>query len=143
MPNNFFGDDFQTQVAEPNIVLPSAHEPKRRFVPSKWEAKLVLRIIRSMRKHPNAKAEKNTVPEAPKLLWEGEDVSGSHSHGLAYLPAPKSKTPNHEDSYNPPFEYRHDLSEDAGNVAPVAREFYDTLRKVSFAALLSFVHGSD
>ena len=96
-----------------------------------------------MRKHPNARAEKNTVPDAPKLLWEGEDGSGSNSHGLAYLPAPKSKTPNHEDSYNPPFEYRHDLSEDAGIDTPVARQFYDTLRKVRFAALLRFFHGSD
>lgn len=54
--------------------------------------------------------------------------------GLSYLPAPKAKVPSHEDSYNPPFEYRHDFSEDAqdGDADVGSRQFYDALRRVRF-----------
>ena len=82
LPKNFFGDNFQTQHADTNVTLPSAREPKRRFIPSKWEAKLVLRIIRSLRKNPDARLETNKEEDAPKLLWEGTDNSKAYAHAL-------------------------------------------------------------
>jgi ribosome biogenesis protein ERB1 len=134
LPKNFFGDNFQTQHADTNVTLPSAREPKRRFIPSKWEAKLVLRIIRSLRKNPDARLETNKEEDAPKLLWEGTDNSKAYAHALAYLPAPKVTAPSHEDSYNPPFEYRQDLTqdahEDAQKIASGTRRFYEALRRV-------------
>mgnify|MGYP001249387844 CR=1 FL=1 len=134
MPKNFFGDFLQSQMADTNKTLPSAREPKRRFIPSKWEAKLVLRIIRSLRKRPEARLETNETETAPKLLWDGAHVSDANGDALAYLPAPKVNLPCHEDSYNPPFEYRHDLSQDANEdavkVASGTRRFYDALRRV-------------
>ena len=71
MPSNFFGDQFQLNTAEDNVVLPSAREPKRRFVPSKWEAKTVLRIIRSLRKNPDQRRndlQRHKAETGPALL---------------------------------------------------------------------------
>lgn len=132
MPNNFFGDEYQTNMAEENLVLPQAREPKRRFVPSKWEAKAVLRIIRSLRKNPDARA-KTTEHEfaGPKLLWEGDEDPATKHNGLLYLPAPRAKLPTHGDSYNPPFEYRADTQTDEnGDEIKTPRRFYDALRRV-------------
>ena len=113
MPNNFFGDEYQTNLAEPNLVLPQAREPKRRFVPSKWEAKAVLRIIRSLRKNPDARVKPTRNEfDGPKLLWEGDEDPATKHNGLAYLPAPRVPLPTHGDSYNPPFEYRADTQVD-------------------------------
>ena len=133
MPNNFFGDAYQTNMAEENLVLPQAREPKRRFVPSKWEAKAVLRIIRSLRKNPDARARKDAREsnDAPKLLWEGDEDPATKHNGLAYLPAPRAKLPTHGDSYNPPFEYRADAQVDEkGDEVSAPRRFYDALRRV-------------
>jgi len=133
LPNNFFGDAYQTNMAEENLVLPQAREPKRRFVPSKWEAKAVLRIIRSLRKNPDARARKDARErdDAPKLLWEGDEDPATKHNGLAYLPAPRAKLPTHGDSYNPPFEYRADAQVDEnGDEVSAPRRFYDALRRV-------------
>ena len=68
------------------------------------------------------------IDDGPKLIWDSSDgISEKASNGLAYLPAPKVKLPSHEDSYNPPFEYRGDLSEEDG---ASDRQFYDALRRV-------------
>ena len=116
------------------MTLPQAREPKRRFVPSKWEAKTVLRIIRSLRKNPDQRKkdlEKNMLNDGPKLLWEGDDDLTTKINGLAYLPAPRAKLPTHGDSYNPPFEYRADTVElDNGDVDTRPRQFYEALRRV-------------
>ena len=74
MPNNFFGDAYQTNMAEENLVLPQAREPKRRFVPSKWEAKAVLRIIRSLRKNPDARARTDPRPRRVYVVRRAGDV---------------------------------------------------------------------
>eukprot|EP00271_Cylindrocystis_brebissonii_P018656 TRINITY_DN539_c0_g1_i1.p1 TRINITY_DN539_c0_g1~~TRINITY_DN539_c0_g1_i1.p1 ORF type:complete len:738 (-),score=195.73 TRINITY_DN539_c0_g1_i1:1081-3294(-) len=85
--------------------LSSAPEPKRRFVPSKWEAKMVVKLVRALRK---GWIKLDKPPEKPKvyLLW-GDDLKAAtkSANGLAYIPAPKQKPPGHEESYNPPVEY--------------------------------------
>ena len=132
MPSNFFGDQFQLNTAEDNVVLPSAREPKRRFVPSKWEAKTVLRIIRSLRKNPDQRRndlQRHKAETGPALLWEGDDDLTLKINGLAYLPAPRAKLPTHSDSYNPPFEYRADtVTKDNGDVDETPRTFYEGTR---------------
>ncbi|CAL5012205.1 unnamed protein product [Urochloa decumbens] len=85
--------------------LSSAPEPKRRFVPSKWEQKKVVKLVRAIRngwiKFDKPKEESNLY-----LLWGDEnDTADNKRHGLSYIPAPKPNLPGHEESYNPSVEY--------------------------------------
>ncbi|GBG74592.1 hypothetical protein CBR_g19000 [Chara braunii] len=85
--------------------LSNMPEPKRRFIPSKWEAKAVVKLVRAIRK---GWIKEQKPKEAPKyyLLWEDDvQVSSKTVNGLAYIPPPKNKPPGHEESYNPPLEY--------------------------------------
>ncbi|XP_071697264.1 ribosome biogenesis protein BOP1 homolog [Rutidosis leptorrhynchoides] len=82
--------------------LSNAPEPKRRFIPSKWEAKKVVKYIRAIRKGW-IKLDKPKEELRKYDLWGDEtDKSG---HGLSYIPAPKPNLPGHEESYNPSLEY--------------------------------------
>ncbi|RLN32966.1 hypothetical protein C2845_PM03G26320 [Panicum miliaceum] len=85
--------------------LSSAPEPKRRFVPSKWEQKKVVKLVRAIRngwiKFDKPKDEPNLY-----LLWGDEtDTADNKWQGLSYIPAPKPNLPGHEESYNPSVEY--------------------------------------
>ncbi|KAJ9697624.1 hypothetical protein PVL29_009447 [Vitis rotundifolia] len=85
--------------------LSNAPEPKRRFIPSKWESKKVVEYVRAIRKGL-IKFDKPKEEPRLYLLW-GDDSSSTEKagHGLAYIPAPKSKLPGHDESYNPSLEY--------------------------------------
>ncbi|GJN32340.1 hypothetical protein PR202_gb20840 [Eleusine coracana subsp. coracana] len=98
--------------------LSSAPEPKRRFVPSKWEQKKcsvrsklicsggkVVKLVRAIR---NGWIKFDKPKEEPKyyLLWGDEtDTADNKRQGLSYIPAPKPNLPGHEESYNPSVEY--------------------------------------
>ncbi|KAL3697695.1 hypothetical protein R1sor_011771 [Riccia sorocarpa] len=85
--------------------LSNAPEPKRRFIPSKWEAKKVVKLVRALRK---GWISLEKPKEKPKyyMLW-GDDLQTADktANGLAYIPPPKTKLPGHDESYNPPEEY--------------------------------------
>ncbi|CAK7357107.1 unnamed protein product [Dovyalis caffra] len=84
--------------------LSNAPEPKSRFIPSKSEAKKVLRLVRAIRK---GLIKFDKPKEEPRfyMLW-GDDASSSEKTGhLSYIPAPKPNLPGHEESYNPSLEY--------------------------------------
>ncbi|XP_020690513.1 ribosome biogenesis protein BOP1 homolog [Dendrobium catenatum] len=85
--------------------LSNAPEPKRRFIPSKWEHKKVVKYIRAIRKGW-IKFEKPEEEPRHYLLW-GDDSTSAESkrQGLKYIPAPKPKLAGHEESYNPSLEY--------------------------------------
>ena len=91
-------------------------EPKARFVPSKWEAKAVIKIVRAMRrgdiKPPETEAEKEAKEMAGYLLWgDGDQVDdadlskSARARKLMQVSAPKVAPPTHAESYNPPAEY--------------------------------------
>ncbi|CAN8318600.1 unnamed protein product [Cochlearia groenlandica] len=84
--------------------LSSAPEPKRRFIPSKWEAKKVVKYVRAIRK---GLIKFDKPEEEPKtyLLWGDDSTSDQKSKHLTYIPPPKLKLPGHEESYNPSLEY--------------------------------------
>ncbi|KAJ8529773.1 hypothetical protein K7X08_036608 [Anisodus acutangulus] len=84
--------------------LSSAPEPKRRFIPSKWESKKVVQYVRAIRNGLLKFDEKPKEEPSAYLLW-GDDSSAIDRQGLAYIPAPKPKLPGHEESYNPSLEY--------------------------------------
>lgn len=84
--------------------LSNAPEPKRRFIPSKWEAKKVAKYVRAIRE---GLIKLDKPKEEPRFynLW-GDDLNSKDRAGhLAYIPAPKPKLPGHEESYNPSLEY--------------------------------------
>ncbi|XP_057757716.1 ribosome biogenesis protein BOP1 homolog [Arachis stenosperma] len=84
--------------------LSNAPEPKRRFIPSKWEAKKVVQYVRAIRKGLIT-FDKPKEEDGPYLLWEDDSGLTEKSNHLAYIPAPKQKLPGNEESYNPPLEY--------------------------------------
>lgn len=83
--------------------LSNAPEPKRRFIPSKWESKMVLRYVRAIRKGLIKFDDK--PKEEPRFYALWDDSTPAERQGLAYIPAPKPKLPGHEESYNPSPEY--------------------------------------
>ncbi|KAK9493873.1 NUC169 domain-containing protein [Lipomyces doorenjongii] len=86
------------------MALSAAPEPKRRFVPSRHEAKRIMKIVKAIR-------EGRIVPNKPKVrpeqmvydLW-ADDLQEQQPH-VMHIPAPKLAKPTNDESYNPPEEY--------------------------------------
>lgn len=129
------------QTITPLQAIP---EPKRRFVPSKHEAKRVMKIVRAIRegklvlKKPKQFGEEDENDFQAYDIWaenENEQVRVREGH----MAAPKLLPPTHEESYNPPEEYLPDDEEreEWEKTAPENRERdflpkkYDSLRKVA------------
>ncbi|KAG9235624.1 putative ribosome biogenesis protein erb1 [Amylocarpus encephaloides] len=88
------------------MPLSSAPEPKRRFLPSKHEAKRVMKIVRAIRegrilpyRPPEDKEEEE---EHHYDIWQDEQPRPDH---VMNIPAPKMAPPGYDMSYNPPPEY--------------------------------------
>eukprot|EP00127_Corallochytrium_limacisporum_P006398 Clim_evm6s226 gene=Clim_evmTU6s226 len=96
--------------------LKNAPEPKSRFLPSKWEHKTVMKLVRAIRKgiiKPRKPADKDSeVQQSYYDVWEKEvgqlPLAGKR---LEHITAPKLRLPAHEESYNPPPEYLLDEQE--------------------------------
>ncbi|GAB4834115.1 Ribosome bioproteinsis protein 1 [Ancistrocladus abbreviatus] len=84
--------------------LSNAPEPKRRFIPSKWESKKIVQYVRAIREG-RIKFDKPKEEERFYLLWGDDSSSSEKTRGLSYIPPPKPKLPGHEESYNPSLEY--------------------------------------
>ena len=84
----------------PLINIP---EPKRRFVPSKWEGIKIMKIVRAIRSGKIV-ARPETKEQEPKLydLWESENVSKGYKPRTMNIIAPKIPLPRNQESYNPP-----------------------------------------
>ena len=90
------------------MPLSAAPEPKRRFVPSKHEAKRVMKIVRAIRdgrilpyKPPEERKEEEEL-EATYDIWQNEQARPDH---IMNIPPPKLAPPGYDLSYNPPPEY--------------------------------------
>ena len=96
------------------MPLSAAPEPKRRFVPSKHEAKRVMKIVKAIRegrilpyKPPSEENEKD--PDLINYdLWADEEENPSRQ---MHIPPPKLPPPGYEESYHPPPEYLPDKRE--------------------------------
>ncbi|CDO96549.1 unnamed protein product [Kluyveromyces dobzhanskii CBS 2104] len=117
-------------------------EPKRRFVPSKHEAKRVMKIVRAIRegriippKKLKELREKEEQDNHNYDLWGDSEELSEH---VMNLRAPKLPPPTNEESYNPPEEYLLTAEEKEAwkNMEPSEREKnflpqkYGALRKV-------------
>ena len=121
------------------MPLSAAPEPKRRFMPSKHEAKKIMKIVKAIREGkivPPSQVKEQAEEEQHNFdLWNNDDASTDH---IMNLRAPKLAPPTNEESYNPPEEYL--LTEEEKKqwleTAPVDRETnfmpqkYLALRKV-------------
>ncbi|KAI9067600.1 BOP1NT-domain-containing protein [Trametes sanguinea] len=93
---------FTGKGKEEVMPLSAAPEPKRRWVPSKWEKQKVMKIVRAIRQGrilPNKPKTANNQPQF-YAIWNDEAPTGP-----APPPAPKPRLPGHAESYNPPEEY--------------------------------------
>ncbi|KAH9894299.1 BOP1NT-domain-containing protein [Cubamyces lactineus] len=93
---------FTGKGKEEVMPLSAAPEPKRRWVPSKWEKQKVMKIVRAIRQGRIVPNKPKTASAQPQFyaIWNEEP-----STGPAPPPAPKPRLPGHAESYNPPEEY--------------------------------------
>ncbi|PHH77807.1 hypothetical protein CDD80_188 [Ophiocordyceps camponoti-rufipedis] len=96
---------------EEKMPLSAAPEPKRRFVPSKHEAKRVAQLVRAIKegrilpyKPPETPQEQDAEAgqEALYDVWAKQEPEQRHATAI---PAPKPAAPGYDLSYNPPPEY--------------------------------------
>ncbi|GAB7350837.1 hypothetical protein MBLNU459_g1369t1 [Dothideomycetes sp. NU459] len=97
------------------MPLSAAPEPKRRFVPSKHEAKRVMKIVRAIKegrikpyKEPSEEEEQEDPDVKRYDIWADEVPRPDH---IMNIPAPKLPPPGYEESYHPPPEYLPDKDE--------------------------------
>ncbi|KAI0723343.1 ribosome biogenesis protein ERB1 [Earliella scabrosa] len=93
---------FTGKGKEEVMPLSAAPEPKRRWIPSKWEKQKVMKIVRAIRQGRILPNKPKTASAQPQFypIWNDEP-----SNAPAPLPAPKPRLPGHAESYNPPEEY--------------------------------------
>ncbi|KAF7458034.1 BOP1NT (NUC169) domain protein [Cryptosporidium felis] len=133
------GFHFENDSLEDSIFPVSNRPiPKRLFVPSKWEAKKITRLIKLIRLkilHPVKKREPEVFD-----IWENAIlnpvIEETASKGPPHIPAPRMELPAHEHSYNPPEEYLLDddeiskLEKDGELESTFIPSKYGCLRKV-------------
>ena len=96
------------------MPLSAAPEPKRRFVPSKHEAKRVMKLVRAIREgkimsYKPPKDDEDEVQDVKRYdIWANETPKPDH---IMNIPAPKLPPPGYEESYHPPPEYLPDKAE--------------------------------
>ena len=97
------------------MPLSAAPEPKRRFIPSKNEAKRVMKIVKAIKEgrikpYKPAKEEEEDTDVKRYDIWADEVPRSDH---ISHIAAPKISPPGYEDSYHPPPEYLPDKKEKA------------------------------
>lgn len=105
--------------SKPEIMpLSAAPEPKRRFIPSKHEAKRVMKLVRAIKEgriqpyRPPVDPEQEDDEADVKHydIWADETPRADHPMNM---PAPKLPPPGYAESYHPPPEYIPDENEKA------------------------------
>ncbi|KAL8945881.1 MAG: hypothetical protein Q9222_007640 [Ikaeria aurantiellina] len=96
------------------MPLSAAPEPKRRFVPSKHEAKRVMKIVKAIREgrimpyKPPQEEDEEDAEIKRYDIWANEAPRADHPMNV---PAPKLPPPGYDESYHPPPEYLPDQAE--------------------------------
>lgn len=116
------------------MPLSAAPEPKRRFVPSKHEAKRVMKMVQAIRQGKLLTKPKEDPNARPSYDVWADNLTDVQDHVMT-LRAPKMPPPTHDESYNPPAEYLPTEEEIAewNALAPSERERNYVPKK--FAAL--------
>ncbi|EEY18459.1 eukaryotic ribosome biogenesis protein [Verticillium alfalfae VaMs.102] len=101
--------EYFTSIEE-KMPLSAAPEPKRRFVPSKHEAKRVAKLVRAIKEgrilpykpEEEREREEEEKEETYYDIWANEEPQ---PFNVMNIPAPKLPPPGYDLSYNPPPEY--------------------------------------
>ncbi|CAB1100485.1 unnamed protein product [Ectocarpus sp. CCAP 1310/34] len=120
------------------MPLEGGDEPKRRFIPSKWEMMKVHQLMKGIREGRIVVNPKKKVEEDSYAIWKDDDDIPEKHRGPMHIPAPKIPLPGHAESYRPPKEYllteeeqkqweEMDPSERPTNFIPKS---FDSLREV-------------
>lgn len=113
---------FSGQVMQtPLLATP---EPKRRFVPSKHEAKRVMKIVRAIREGRISLKKKDQEQDEQQYYDVWADNAAPQADHVMTLRAPKLPPPTHDESYNPPEEYvpTEEEAKEWENMDPADRE---------------------
>lgn len=82
---------------------PSSTDPKRRFVPSQCEAKLVARLVRNLRRQTQSPSSKSQPPANHYDIWgSGAPDPDDNIKSVRVI---KASVPANDFSFNPPAEY--------------------------------------
>ena len=107
---NPFPDAVHHEYADKAHPLSNAPPRKAPFLPSRWEAKKVMRLVMAMRSEQYQKSVANRAKQDAKdkpnynyLLWDDRHPNVVKHHKR--LPPPKVPLPGNAESYNPPSEY--------------------------------------
>jgi len=124
------------------MPLSAAPEPKRRFIPSKHEAKRVMKIVKAIKEgrikpyKPPSEEEEEDTDIKHYDIWADEMPRPDH---IMNIPAPKLPPPGYDESYHPPAEYVPDEKErkewqdldEEDRVREWLPKDHDALRKVA------------
>lgn len=92
------------------MPLSARPEPKSRFIPSKWEAKKIMKIVHAIRTGRILPRKPKTTSNQFYNIWNDETDKPREEH-IMHIAAPKMALPQHDESYNPPEEYLPDEDE--------------------------------
>lgn len=122
------------------MPLSAAPEPKRRFVPSRHEAKRIVKIAKAIqdgriKPYRHHEESQGNQVSAYYDIWSSEGV---RNEKISNIPAPRLARPTHDESYNPPPEYlptKHERDvwqemEDEDKNKEYLPSRYDSLRRV-------------
>lgn len=142
---NPFQDTVEYFTSQVELMpLKGGQEPKRRFVPSKNESKMVMKLVRAIRQgkivpwsEAEAQKRKQLADEEQAHMydvWADADTEPGPDH-IMNLRAPKLPPPTHAFSYNPPEEYLSESDNENENEEneenpKFKSKKYDSLRKV-------------
>eukprot|EP00904_Undaria_pinnatifida_P011154 jgi/Undpi1/7169/HiC_scaffold_22.g09643.m1 len=87
------------------MPLEGGDEPKRRFIPSKWEMMKVHQLMKGIREGRISVNPKKKVEKDSYQIWKEDDDIPEKHRGPMHIPAPKMPFPGHAESYRPPKEY--------------------------------------
>ncbi|KAF9246973.1 NUC169 domain-containing protein [Melanogaster broomeanus] len=93
---------FTGKGKEEVMPLSGAPEPKRRWLPSKWEKQKIMKIVRAIRQGRIVGSKPKTAGDKSQFYAIWNEPSSKQPPPL---PAPKPPLPTHGESYNPPEEY--------------------------------------
>ena len=111
-------DDYTFEYEHKDAIHPfQSNEPKRRFVPSKWERMKVQKFLKALKEGRMKTLDEKKKERDERLkgeehvwdIWEDETiVPWKPKDAPRHIPAPKRELPMHAESYNPPEEYLFD-----------------------------------
>lgn len=142
--SGFVGEEVVFWTGTPRVEpIRNVNVRKRSFLPSRHEATLVIRLVRSiLRRQGQKELNSQKTTEADFDIWEQPNSDQVGRRVRHFLPPPKKPLPSHEESYRPPPEFL--LNEEEKSKRRENDEFlpetYDFLRHVPVSTALIREH---